>query len=475
LLYNKIARNVLSQTIGRAISFLLIFFSFTIAARKLGVEQFGLFASVLALVAIISKIVDMGFGQIVFRECSKDDNYELVNNAVILRIIASLFIVFSTNIIFILLRISQLEILVFNVLFINIYISSRFLNIRDLYEVPFKVELKMHLVMLTVILDNVLLLIFVIIMPTSSQSLIYFTVLYVICNLPGFVSLLVMLKATFKFKFKFYLNRSKWIIKESSPLFGYVLILAIFQQVDVIILKNIDSNFSAGIYSAASRLTLPLSIIPIAIISTVYPSIVKNFNKNNYSKELRRLIQKVLFIISYSVFVVFLFKSEEFVIIIFGNEFRDAHLPAIILFGGFVFLFYNFFSLDLLTAFGKQKFHFLYELIIVTIDIVLVLLSVSDFSYIGVAAAKSIAIIIGSIFLILIYNKFKLRLKYMDWSIILWAVVIFLICVLTSSLPLIIYITISVIAVVIIGKITKLFKENEISIIKKLLVGYKVK
>jgi O-antigen/teichoic acid export membrane protein len=170
---------------------------------------------------------------------------------------------------------------------------------------------------------------------------------------------------------------------------------------------------------------------------------------------------------------VFLFKSEEFVIIIFGNEFRDAHLPAIILFGGFVFLFYNFFSLDILTAFGKQKFNFLYALIIVTIDIVLVLLSVSEYSYIGVAAAKSIAIIIGSIFLILIYNKFKLRLKYIDWSIILWAVAIVLICVLISLLPFIIYITFSMIAVVIIGKITRLFKENEISIIKKILIGYK--
>jgi len=475
LLYNKIARNVLSQTVGRAISFLLIFLSFTLAARKLGVERFGIFASTLALVAIISKIVDMGFGQIVFRESSKDHKYDLVNNAVILRIIASLFIVFTTNIIFVLLRINQLEILLFNVLFINIYISSRFLNIRDLYEVPFKVELKMHLVMITVILDNVLLLVFVIILPTSSQSLIYFTILYVICNLPGFVILLVLLKKNFNFRFNFYFTKSKWLFKESSPLFGYVFMLAIFQQIDVIILKNIDSKFSAGIYSAASRLTLPVSIIPVAIISTAYPIIIRKLRDNKSIEDIRRMILKSLFVISFAVFIIISLRAEEIVVLVFGKDFSDAFLPSIILFGGNIFLYYNFFSLDLLTAFGKQKFNFLYALIIVIVDIILVLLFVSDFSYLGVAAAKSFAIIIGSIFLILTYNKFKLRLKYMDWSIILWSVAIVLICVLISSLPLFIYITISTIAIVVIGKITGLFNENEISIIKQLFIGFKGK
>jgi len=464
----KIFQNILSQSIGRALSFILIFLSITIAARKLGVEQFGIFASVLALVTIISKIIDLGFGQIVFREFSKNNDVELINNALLLRILFSIIVFAVSNFVIYFLGYSSFDILLFDILFINIYISARFLNIRDLLETPFKVELKMHFVMATLIIDNLILLILVILLPNNNNFILYFTIAYVFSNIPGFLILIFLLKRYFYFRFKIIYQKSEWLLKESLPLFGYVLMLAVFQQLDVLLLKEIDSSYSAGIYSAASRLTLPLSIIPIAIISTVYPIIVKNYNKNNYSEELRRLIQKILFVISYSAFVVFLFKSEEFVIIIFGNEFRGASLPAIILFGGFVFLFYNFFALDLLTVFNRQKINFIYSIFIVTIDLTLIWILIDDYSYMGVALAKSISILLGSIMLLGFYTKYKVRIKYFNWSLMLWALILLILIFAVSNFPIGIYIILSTVILAGVTFILKIFKSEELLIIKKI-------
>ena len=108
--------------------------------------------------------------------------------------------------------------------------------------------------------DNFIFLLLVILIPFFKAKLLYVVIAYVLSNIPGFIFILYKLYQKHSYRFRFTLVKWKWLITESAPLLAYVIIIVLFQQIDLLFLRNIDSAFSTGIYSAALRLTLPLMI-----------------------------------------------------------------------------------------------------------------------------------------------------------------------------------------------------------------------
>jgi len=162
----KVSSNVSSIFIGRGVEMLITLVSVTLIARNLGVEQYGLFSSMVALTVLLSKFIDIGFAPIVFRETSKKDaTYEMLNTAFTIRIIlfVGLFVVFNS--VSGLTNLSSRELLLSNILFLNIIFSSKYMNFRELLEVLFKVNLNMFNVMLFNSIDSIFLLVFVFLMP----------------------------------------------------------------------------------------------------------------------------------------------------------------------------------------------------------------------------------------------------------------------------------------------------------------------
>jgi O-antigen/teichoic acid export membrane protein len=469
-LSSLILNNILSQSVGRSLSFFINFLSITIAARHLGVENFGIFASLLALVTIVSKFIDFGFAQIVFRETSKEKNFEIINNALTLRLLLAIFTIIVFNIIVLLVGFSTTEIILTNALFVNVFISSRFLNVRELFEIRFKVDLRMHKVMITNLIDNIMLLVLVALMPYFGVGLEYFIVVYVISNIPGFILLLYILFKDYGYILKITLSKSSWLIKQALPLFGYVLVLTAYLQFDVLYLKMFDTIYSAGIYSAAVRLTLPLSVIPIAVISTFFPIIVKNISKNIEANiVINSIIYKTLYLLSLMVCVLVIFKSREVVDIVFGVDFIESSSPVIILFIANLFLFQNYFSLDLCTAHNKQYINFIYAVIIFIVNLSILIFTVEQFSFSGAALAKLISLIVGWIFMNLILNKhniFKIRLS---WKIIIWTTILVTSSYLVSSISFILFI-VTILLTFFAGNVFfGIYNENEIIIILKFL------
>ena len=158
------------------------------AIRFLGVESFGTFSSLLAVIGILSKFVDFGIEPIVFREFSKEkDNFHLFNSALSLRFFIYLLLVVAFNIAAPFLNYSTREILLSNILFTTIVISSKQVNLHELLSTPFKVHLKMHYPMALAVLDNLILLLMVVFIPFMKDAVLYFVIVYAISNLPGFI------------------------------------------------------------------------------------------------------------------------------------------------------------------------------------------------------------------------------------------------------------------------------------------------
>lgn len=463
----KVSSNVSAIFFGRGAEMLITLVSVTLIARNLGVEQYGLFSSIVALTVLVSKFIDIGFGPIVFRETSKkDSSYDLLNTAFSLRIILlfGLFLVFNTF--SLITNLNQKELILSNILFLNIIFSSKYMNFRELLEVLFKVNLNMFSVMLFNTIDSIVLLILVFLMSYTGGGLEYLVIAYVAANIPGFLLLIIYLHKKYKYKFNFSFKEGIWLIKESIPLFGTVVLTTAFQQLDVLLLRSMDSEYSVGLYSAALRLTVPLGIIPQALITTIFPLIVRGRETGSASTmPATRLVYKILFLFSFSISFIITFKAEHIIKLIFGGEYSDAYLPMTILFWSILFTYFNTFTLNLLTVYNKQKYNFFGTLLIVLFQVASVIILTPLYSYSGVAVARVAAGAAGTIFFIFILKEIGIQFNFFSMRVAKWLIPFIAGSVLLSFLPFYVYLPMAVLLTMTLTIKLKYFSDEEVNLL----------
>lgn len=433
-------------------------------------NNFGYFSNVLAVVSILSKLVDFGIEPIIFREFSKNiKNFAVFNTGLTLRFSIYILLLIGFNITAPLLNITFNDIILYNVLFTTILISMKMLNVRELLSTPFKATLKMHYPMTLSIIDNLLLLCLILFIPLIKDKIFFFTLFYAASNLPGFILMFYILYKKFGYKFKINFDKGLWIAKESFPLFGLVVLNILYMQIDIIILNNFSSYYDVGIYSAAIRLTMPLNIIPQAIVTTVFPILVKKLSDKIDTSSLTNMVIKMLFVISFLLFIIFCFKSESLILLLFGNDYKSAALPAIILYCSQIFIFFTYYSQAILIADYRQKFNFLYGLILVVINLIICFLLIPHYSFIGAAVAKLAASFASFIFVLVVLKKLGFLPSIGRYRVLLWSLIIGLVFYAVSIFPLPFYLILTPFIIVILTAVIKLFSRDEMNILFKLI------
>ena len=124
-LFNSIRNNVLSVSFSQFASLLFNIITFGIAARALGIEDFGYFNFLLAGIGVLSKIIDLGVNPIVFRESAKDKEFDrYILPVLTYKLILILVIILSLNAFFQIYQFEYRKILIINFLVINIFLSN---------------------------------------------------------------------------------------------------------------------------------------------------------------------------------------------------------------------------------------------------------------------------------------------------------------------------------------------------------------
>jgi O-antigen/teichoic acid export membrane protein len=302
------------------------------------------------------------------------------------------------------------------------------------------------------------------------MGLLYVAVIYVVSNLPGFVFILVSLYKNYHYKFKFYFYKINWLIKESLPLLLFVTLAVLFQQIDILLLKYLKSEYEAGIYSAAMRLTLPLMIIPSAIINTVFPSMVRNIEVNEIKNyQMSKFIIKLLFFISFSITTFIGFKAREITIVIFGENYFNAYIPMLFLLIMQIFWFYNFFLINILTAYNKQRKIIAYAFVVLIPNIVFDVILIPEYSFNGAGLAKLISTALGTLLLFRVMMGEKLNYNFFNIKILFWTVASAGFLFLFSYLNLTFYIVLCIVTILFLTLKLRFFNDDEIMLILKLI------
>ena len=468
--FNKITRNIFSFTFGQLLSLLINLAAIALGARYLGVSDFGIFNYLLATIVIITKLIDMGIAPNIFREYSINKNVGLLNSGIQLRIISFIAFIIIYNIVCILISISKIEIILSNLLLINMVISSKGF-LREIMEIPFKVDLLVHFPIIIMLMDNIIFLVLVIIMPIVQADLTYFVLAYTLSNLPGFLIMFFLIKKKYNYQLTAKLTGTRWLIKKSFPVFIYIIFNAAYLNIDLLLLGNLDSSFSAGIYSAAFRLVLPILIVPTAFIHTIFPRITANYHQSpSENPPIIRIAFKIFFALAFSLAAIVTFKADSIISFIYGQNYLSSSEPLIILLWGMVFMFNSFFVINILVAYDKQTGIYIYSIVTLLINVILNFILIEQYSFMGAAYSKFFSFVIGFIITTIVLYKIDNTIYLLEKELLFFSLLIIGLCYFFSLFfSLVFYLIFSFIIVLTSLILSKFFSSYEIKQLLKLI------
>jgi polysaccharide transporter, PST family len=294
-------------------------------ARYLGASQFGTFNYAIAFAAMFSPIATLGLDGVVIRYLANDvsSKQQILPTVFWLKLIGSLGALFlSVGGIYLfrhndLLTISLVAVLggvgviqTFDT--IDIWFQSQ-------VESKYTVIAKNSAFILTALLRVMLI--------ESKAPLIAFAIAGLFEAGLGALGLAILFKArgnTFRF-WKWDTALAKKLLRESWPLILSGLSIMIYMKIDQIMLGEMIGEKAVGIYSAATRISEIWYFIPMAIVSSVSPSIyaAKKISEEVYYQRIQQFI-RLMVLISLLIAIPMTFMSDFIVTTLFGNEYLES-------------------------------------------------------------------------------------------------------------------------------------------------------
>jgi O-antigen/teichoic acid export membrane protein len=294
-------------------------------ARYLGPDQFGLLSYALAYVALFGAIAGLGLNDIIVRDLVQDKEtvHTTLGSAFALQVLGSLvaftLIVVSIN----LLRpddnLARLAVCALSVsmLFkasevVKYWFESQ---VQSKYSVWIEngVFCVLSLVRIALIYNKAPLMAFVWTAVVES-ALIAVGLLLIYTRYGGRLS---------DWRPEYF--RAMALLKDSWPLILAGIAIIIYMRIDQIMIGHMLGDAAVGIYSAAVRISEVWYFIPMAIVASVFPTIIESKKQSDqlYYQQLQKLYD-LLTILAVTVALLITYKADWLVMILFGTGYEQA-------------------------------------------------------------------------------------------------------------------------------------------------------
>ena len=243
--------------------------------RYLGPEQFGLLSYTQAFVALFSVLASLGMDVIVVRNIVRNPDIagETLGTAFIMRLAAGLLTLCLT-----ILAISVMyphDQLI--KLLVAIIAAGTVFQAFDIIDLWFQARVCSKY---TVYAKNAAFLavsLLKVVLILKEASLVAFALAGLAEVIIGSVGMVIVYRASGQSlaKWRGSLARGKDLFRDSWPLIFSSMVIMIYMRIDQIMLREMLGDNSVGVYSAAVRLAEVWYFIPMAVVPSVFPSIVE--------------------------------------------------------------------------------------------------------------------------------------------------------------------------------------------------------
>lgn len=294
-------------------------------ARYLGPDRFGLLNYAIAYIALFTAIATLGLDGVVVRELVRAPSAgrEILGSAFALRMagaFAMLATVLSTAT---LVRHGDTE----SLLLIAIIAAGPFFQALDIIDFWFQSRV---LSKYSVIAKNAAFLVVAlckISMILSGAPLVAFAwaALLEVALAAGGLAIAYRYNGERFHEWRFSFNRCRELLSDSWPLILSGFSIAVFMKIDQVMLGNMAGNQAVGIYSCAVRLSETWYLIPMSIVSSVFPAVihVKSRDEALYYRRIQRLFS-FMAALSLTIAIPMTFLSTRLVVLLFGAGFAGA-------------------------------------------------------------------------------------------------------------------------------------------------------
>lgn len=378
-------------------------------AKFLGPHDFGDLNFAMAFAAIIAAVGTLGLDSFVIREIlehpAKRD--EILGTAFWMRLAVSVFLVPVSVLIYIFFRSvaeQQGTELTLLVTFCASALVFKAFNIIDSY---FQSQVRSKFVVqvqnICLIMSSLIKVSFVLL----KLPLVYFAFALVLDGLMLAIGLVIIYHRENLHIRNWVINpaRAKSLLNKSWPLILSAVMVTLYMQIDILMLKYFAGSTEAGIYSAAARISEAWYFIPVAIVTSVFPAIIhaRKTDHARYQKRLQNLYD-LLVIISLPVALIVSLGADTFIHMLYGDNFEGAGIMLSVHIWSGIFVFLGSASGQYLLAEGFTMISFYRTATGAAVNILLNLWLIPLYGGLGASIATLIAYFVTT-FSILFYSK----------------------------------------------------------------------
>jgi O-antigen/teichoic acid export membrane protein len=394
----KIAKNTFVLLISQIITVVLGFVYIIYSAKYLGVDGFGTLSFALAFAGIFGIFSDLGLCSLATREISRDKSKtsEYLGNLFIIKISLGILTFGLIALTINLLNYPYQTILVVYLIGLSVILT----NINAIFNSVFQAYEKLEYQSIGQIINSLLLFIGIFVAIYLEFDILGFSLVYLITSFVVFIYSFIISKTRFaslKLKINWYFW--KFMFKEALPLSLAAIFSVIAFRIDTVMLSIIIDNNAVGLYTAAYRLIESLTFVPIVFTASIYPVFSKLHISSQDSLRLSYYKSfKYLIMIGIPIGVGTTILAEKIILLIYGYDFVESIHALQVLIWLIPIFFLTYMFRWLLVSINKQNLLLKILLICMCLNIILNLILIPYFSFIGASLITLITELISFIF-----------------------------------------------------------------------------
>ncbi len=428
----KVAKNTVFLLSGNLLFRLISLIVTIYLAKYLGVEDFGKYNFVFAYLAFFGILTDLGLGDILVREMSRDSEKMslIVGNAYIIKLLLSVLAIFLA-----VLLVSFLGFPADTTTYI--YVASTvllFQSFSDTSKTVFQATLRMKYEIFAKLISKLVFAVMIFYLIAEHGSLLQILYIYILSEFVRTLLNYVLSKKVTRTLYDVDSKLWKFLFKESMPIALSGVFLIIYHRIDVLMLSMMigghQGDIAVGLYSAAYKLSEPLGVVSYALIMSLFPVMSKSFkiSKNSLIRSYE-MGYKFTILLMLPIAVGTTLLSDKIILLVYNESYTGSITALQILVWAIFIGSVNYLMIILLTSMDKQRLNTLNMGFCVVANAVMNYILIPKYSYNGASFATVVTELI--LFLLTFYFVSK-ELKYISLFNMLFKAIV---CSLLMGIP----------------------------------------
>ena len=380
-----------------------------IVARYLGTEGYGLVNFVVSIVTLYTAFSTLGMETFVVKDVLKKDKdkNKVLGTSFIIRIIGGIALIIISQITLYIINPKDVITQLLGVIMGSCMIFKSFEVIEYYFQSQMKLKINSIIRIITLIIVSGCKVLVVML----DLGTIGYMFTYLIDALIAGLLLFIYLKLNEKIKFEFDKEYAKELLKKCWYVAISGMMITIYMRIDQVMLGSmLPTKSQNGIYSAAVKIAEMWYFIPLALINSFKPVIMKAKHEDN-EKEYKNYVQKLYDMVSIIGVVcgigITIF-SPLIVNIIYGEEYaQSAQILSISVWAGLFATLGSARSVWLVTE-NLQKYTIAYTLGGCILNVILNSVLIPNYGAYGAAFATLFAQIFSNVFVLMLFKKTRI-------------------------------------------------------------------